>query len=605
MRHPDLEQFDRPHSRQSTAFGGRAISTLLLIMLCPGPASAAWPGDPLANVPVCTASDNQMGVRVVSDGARGALLVWADYRNVTESDVYAQRIRAGGNVDANWPVNGRAICTAAGDQSSAVIVGDGSGGAIVCWEDLRNDDGSATNVDIYAQHVRGDGTVDPAWPVNGLPVCTATDRQDGLAIVSDGAGGAVATWQDRRNGLDLDIFAQRVLAGGSAAWPAGGVAVCAIAAYQYGPQIVPGAAGSALVTWYDNRNGVAPVLYTQRVRLDGTVDPGWPASGRALCSAVSRAWGNDAVVPDGAGGAIAVWGDERTVAFPYQDIYAAHVLAGGTLDSGWPAAGLAAYTGGLSQAGLRLTAVSDGAGGAIAGWGDNRGGGGYSDIYAQRVLVGGTVDPAWPVNGRAVCSFADDQSAPAMVADGTGGAIAAWEDFRSGNAGGGAFDIYAQRVRGNGTVDPAWPANGRAVSTVSHDQRECAIASDGAGGAIIAWVDRRNADYDIYAQRVQADGQLGGTVLAVNDAPPVSGFDRVWPNPGRNGICVEFGVEKLGRVALDVVDVAGRIVDVRDLGSLQPGMHRVTLRPDIRVGVYMVRVTQAGHAHVLRMVVLE
>jgi hypothetical protein len=50
---------------------------------------------------------------------------------------------------AQWPLNGIALCTAANWQYSPRMVSDGSGGAIVAWQDYR----SGTNIDLYAQHV--------------------------------------------------------------------------------------------------------------------------------------------------------------------------------------------------------------------------------------------------------------------------------------------------------------------------------------------------------------------------------------------------------------------------------------------------------------------
>ena len=69
------------------------------------------------------------------------------------------------------------------------------------------------------------------------------------------------------------------------------------------------------------------------------------------------------------------------------------------------------------------------------------------------------------------------------------------------------FDIYAQRINSAGAVQ--WPVNGTAICTASDDQEYPAIASDGAGGAIVTWSDFRRYDFtslDIYAQRVNAAG---------------------------------------------------------------------------------------------------
>ena len=53
------------------------------------------------------------------------------------------------------------------------------------------------------------------WMVDGVALCEATDIQAELMVVSDGSGGAIATWSDYRSGESSDIYAQRVHADGS------------------------------------------------------------------------------------------------------------------------------------------------------------------------------------------------------------------------------------------------------------------------------------------------------------------------------------------------------------------------------------------------------
>ena len=55
--------------------------------------------------------------------------------------------------------------------SGVQIVSDGylTGGSFVVWEDARNDAG-----DIYVQRIDVNGRPVSGWPIDGLPVCTAT-----------------------------------------------------------------------------------------------------------------------------------------------------------------------------------------------------------------------------------------------------------------------------------------------------------------------------------------------------------------------------------------------------------------------------------------------
>jgi hypothetical protein len=98
----------------------------------------------------------------------------------------------------------------------------------------------------------------------------------------------------------------------------------------------------------------------------------------------------------------------------------------------------------------------------------------------------------------------NDQVNPAAIPDGAGGIIIVWKDFQNDEPG----DIYAQRLNGSGIA--AWQTNGIAVSTAEGEQSSPVLATDGNEGAIFVWEDKRNStDYDIYAQGVDKDGNLG------------------------------------------------------------------------------------------------
>jgi hypothetical protein len=79
-----------------------------------------------------------------------------------EADIYAQRVNAYGVVQ--WTANGVAISTASLRQDDATIVSDGSGGAIVAFTTEILGNGNR----VYAQRVNAGGT--PQWTPNGLDI---------------------------------------------------------------------------------------------------------------------------------------------------------------------------------------------------------------------------------------------------------------------------------------------------------------------------------------------------------------------------------------------------------------------------------------------------
>lgn len=147
-----------------------------------------------------------------------------------------------------------------------------------------------------------------------------------------------------------------------------------------------------------------------------------------------------------------------------------------------------------------LQAVSDGAGGVIVAWVDPRPGA-TTDVYAQRITAAGV--PAWTANGVVVCNAAGNQDQLEMIADGAGGAILVWSDLRSGVG----RDIWAQRLNASGVRQ--WPAAGVQVTSAANDQAQPHLAADGAGGALVCWLDKRGAtSSDVYAQRLSSSGSL-------------------------------------------------------------------------------------------------
>lgn len=260
-----------------------------------------------------------------------------------------------------------------------------------------------------------------------------------------------------------------------------------------GPSSCSDGAGGAFIAWSDTRTDAGDI-YMQHVTPKGVADPAWPANGRLVFAGLSNQI-RPAVVSDGSGGVIVAWGDART--FNY-DIYAQHVLANGTFDPAWPATGRLLCGDPGSESDPRI--VTDGAGGAIVAWTDQRGG--DNEIYATRVRSTGAVDPAWPLNGQALCAFAGGQFLASMCVDGAGGAFVAWQDARVG----GLAQVYATHVGGNGVVAAGWNApSGQPVNTAAPSSYGIELCSDGGLGAYIAWYDFRTAS-SVYASHLLAGG---------------------------------------------------------------------------------------------------
>jgi len=470
-----------------------AVAVFLIINICVANAHAVWSTDPTVNNAISTAAGSQNSPTIVTDNSGGAIITWTDQRN-GDYDIYAQRVDANGNV--LWTADGIPISTAANSQASPTIVSDGNGGAIITWYDYRS--GVNINSDIYAQRIDANGNV--LWTADGVAISTAANHQVSPTIVTDGSGGAVITWMDVRSGSSWDIYAQRIDANGNVLWTIDGVAISTAARDQYRPTIVTDGNGGAIITWQDYRNvNINSDIYAQRIDANGNVL--WTLDGVAISTAANNQQYPN-IITDGSGGAIITWTDNRRSS--YYDIYAQRIDATGNVL--WIADGVAISTAAGVQ--YQPTIVTDGSGGAIITWWDLRNDINYPDIYAQRIDATGNV--LWTADGVPISTAAGYQYSPTIVTDGSGGAIITWHDYRSGN-----YDIYAQRINANGNV--LWTTDGVAISTAANNQEWSTIVADGSGGAIITWQDFRSSNYDIYSQRVSGSGTFTSTLsVSVN-----------------------------------------------------------------------------------------
>lgn len=331
----------------------------------------------------------------------------------------------------------------------------------------------------------------------GNPVSIAANNQTVPAMTTDGSGGTIIVWQDKHNGKN-EIFAQRMSADGNALWTTDGIAICTQDS-NYNPLIISDGIGGAIIAWQSYRGSATADIYAQRINSSGNIQ--WTLDGVPVCVVVFE---QDTIrmVSDGLNGAVITWQDYRSNnGFP--DIYAQRISAVGA--PLWTANGVSVCNQAASQRGPKI--YGDGTGGAFITWADNRSG--SYDIYTQRISTTGA--PVWTTNGVATCTMATDQLKPDICGDGAAGVIITWSDFRSSTD----FNIYAQRVGPSGAI--VWAVDGVVMNNnVAYDQTDPMIVSDGLGGAIISWSDKRTGiTSDIYAQRVNSTGAVQWTATGI------------------------------------------------------------------------------------------
>ena len=572
-------------------FHGFLGALLVASLLVPSLALSQWSGSPIVNNLISTETNDRINPASASDGSGGSIIAWQDKRSGTNYGIYAQRVNASG--DVQWAANGVAICSADSDQVSPAIISDGKGGAIIAWQDKRSG-----SYDIYAQHVDSNGVLQ--WsPSTGDSVCKAAFDQVNIAMVSDGSGGALLTWEDYRSNAGpglADIYAQKVNATGIPQWTANGIGVCTQAAAQHGPKIISDGSGGAFLTWYDQRAGNYDI-YAQRVTAVGGLVG--IANGVAVCTSGTDQTNPD-MCTDGAGGAIIVWQDGRSTTDI--DIWAQRMSSAVAIR--WPVNGVV-MNNNVAYNQVNPKIVSDGMGGAMMTWEDFRTGL-TSDIYAQRVDSTGVVATGWNVNGVAVCISDNNQSNPNIVSDGNHGAIITWIDKRDSSTNNNTYDIYASRITGSFALP--WAANGFPICTADSPQTNPTTVSDGSGGAIIAWQDKRSGNYQIYASRVFASGTT--PVKVVGTSPTEFTLLQNYPNPFNPSTMISYQLAVNSQVILKVYDILGKEVATLVNSRQEAGSYTVPFNASkgtfgLSSGVYLYRLETGSFVSTKKLILMK
>jgi hypothetical protein len=269
-------------------------------ILTDGSIADGWDAD---GSPIASANGAQTQHTFWEDGEGGAVCVWHDERDAANQNLYMQRIASDGS--HLWADNGTILCDAPEIQESGKIAPDGDGGFIVSWRDRRQDDGG----DIYANRIDLDGNI--LW-TEDIVVYAGAGDQTNPRITTASDGGALVTWEDFRNdGSYADLYVQKINLDGTIAWSANGETVSEEAYHQLNPRLVGDETGGCWIIWDDGREANHPHenIYLQHFNGSGTAM--LEANGRIVCDAFG--FQSAPLIKKDANNQIyLVWSDERT-----------------------------------------------------------------------------------------------------------------------------------------------------------------------------------------------------------------------------------------------------------------------------------------------------
>lgn len=411
------------------------------------------------------------------------------------------------------------VCNNSSIQANVQMCSDGKGGAIMVWEDKREGINK-----IFAQRIDSIGTA--RWTANGIKVSTSDSLQTAPKIVSDKSGGAYIVWVQNGAGKTTDIYGAHIDSIGNELW-VGGRAICTATGNQNEPVLActgSGATAGVVVAWTDFRNSTtnSSDIYIHRLTFSGNLNVA--QDGKMVVSTQgvqTREQVNPQIISDANNSTWLAYRNYMGNAISGYDIYVVNFNINLTQSSDF---NVSQQQG--SEAHQKI--ASDGAGGVYIVWDLGTSTASGQNIYAQYVNASGASQ--WTIGGITVCNANGTQGNPTITNDGFGNTIIGWIDGR------GAYTIiYAQRYNKLGVAK--WTANGIAIgSPAINTQDQVSCIANGKGGVVFVFKDSRyaanNGGYsDIYAQQLDSLGtKLWGNIgKAVSTAANLQEYPIIVP----------------------------------------------------------------------------
>jgi len=306
--------------------------------------------------------------RMISDGAGGAIIACDDY---SSRCLYLQKVDAEGSFP--WGEDGVSIHCEEYQNDSLRLASDGSGGAIVIWQESR----AETTSRILAQRVNSEGSL--SWGQGGVVLYTTDKEISQIEVIDDSSGGAITVWNQSNWGWPklYDICAQRVDADGNVMWQSKDSPVFIKSQVEHAadPSLVSDDEGNAIVCWESDAS-----IYAQK--LDSSGEIMWLGDGIQVWQDEDNHWLHLAsnVESDGSGGAIIAW--------CFMESESRRLLRAQRLDADgrrlWSDEGVPVSDDTKVHPFLVIMS-QDGLGGALITWGDGRDVYTVEKSYVQRI----------------------------------------------------------------------------------------------------------------------------------------------------------------------------------------------------------------------------
>ncbi len=535
--------------------------TILLILatttLLTAPTQAQWPPTPSTNLPLATASADQVVPHLAITPKNSAYAGWYD-NSTGNYNVNLQLIAADGT--EQWAHGG--ITVSAHPQNSWVmdwsLISDSAGNAIVSFADIR---GGNSNIHVYK--IAPDGTF--IWGPNGIDVTDNSDDKGPPSLVETNGGDIIVAWFASPGAGSPVIRVQRYSENGTPIHAAGGVIVSE--AGDSAPS------GQAMVPCDDDdfMLGYVPsytFMSNRQIKLqrfDSLAQPVWTNYLMVMDNSTVPMGHYFQMVSDGQDGACFSWSAATGLAF---SVLAQHVSADGTesfTHNGVSGSTSATYsqispdvafdpvTGDLSMFFIQMDSNQS-----------------QKGVFGQRFSPAGA--RLWGNGGVQIVPVDSSNEGFVRTLNTTDGVAGVF--FQAPGSVYGQDQVVGFKVDTNGAF--LWDPTTTAVSTALSGKDDLLAVTGTDGIARIIWTDDRNGTADVYGQNLNPDGSLGNLLSAVGNTPAAAmRLAQNHPNPFNPATDIAFELASRQHVTLQVFDTRGRLVRTLLSGEAGPGTESV------------------------------
>jgi hypothetical protein len=410
---------------------------------------------------------NASSPQVAMDSSGNAVVLWAQ-SDGTRDNIWANRYASA----AEWEAATLIETDNAGGATNPQVAMDGSGNAFAVWQ---QSDGIRYN--IWANRYTPSG----GWGTGTLIETNNAGDATNPQVAMDSSGNAIAVWS-QSDGTYYNIVANRYTPSGG--WGTATLIETNNAGNAGSPQVAMDSSGNAVVLWAQS-DGTRYNIWANRYTPSG----GWGTA--VLIETDNGSVGNQQVAMDGSGNAFAVWQQSDGTRY---NIWANRYTPSG----GWGTATLT-ETNNAGDATNPQVAM-DSSGNTIAVWSQSDGT--RVNIVANRYTSSG----GWGTAVLIETDNAGDAHDPRVAMDGSGNAVAVWQQSESPTR----RSVWANRYTPSG----GWGTAALIETENSGDPFYTpSVAMDGSGNAVAVWTQHDGTYYNIMSNRYTPSGGWGTAVL--------------------------------------------------------------------------------------------